>query len=75
MQKLMYAIRFRWAACQLDSLGSCLNVYGLRKRLASLPKDLDEIHARDTIQYWRGLSSRRFEDITVADVFCSAVTT
>ena len=25
---------------------SCLNVYGLRKRLASLPKDLDETYAR-----------------------------
>ena len=42
----MYAIRFRWAACQLDSLRSCLNVHGLRKRLASLPKDLDETYAR-----------------------------
>jgi len=46
MQRLMYTIRFRWAACQLDSLRSCLNVHGLRKRLASLPKDLDETYAR-----------------------------
>ena len=42
----MYIIRFRWAACQLDSLRSCLNVQGLRKRLSSLPKDLDETYAR-----------------------------
>jgi hypothetical protein len=42
----MYAIRFRWVACQLDSLRSYLNVHGLRKRLASLPKDLNETYAR-----------------------------
>ncbi len=42
----MYAIRFRWVACQLDSLRSCLNVHELRKRLASLSKDLDETYAR-----------------------------
>ncbi|KAF7506336.1 hypothetical protein GJ744_011909 [Endocarpon pusillum] len=37
---------FRWAACQLDSLGSCLNIHGLRKALASLPKTLDDTYAR-----------------------------
>ncbi len=42
----MYAIRFRWAACQLDSLRSCVNLHGLRKKLASLPKDLDETYDR-----------------------------
>ena len=42
----MYAFRFRWAACQLDSLRSCVNPYGLRKKLVSLPKDLDETYAR-----------------------------
>lgn len=38
--------RFRWAVCQLDSLGNCLNLPGLRKALASLPKTLDETYAR-----------------------------
>ena len=42
----MYVFRFRWAVYQLDSLRSCVNPYGLRKKLASLPKDLDEIYAR-----------------------------
>lgn len=39
-------IRFRWVACQLDSLGNCFNVPALRKVLASLPKTLDETYAR-----------------------------
>ena len=43
---LSYFNRFRWAACQLDSLGNCLNLPHLRKALASLPKTLDETYAR-----------------------------
>src|ERR1700722_15209906 len=43
---LTYVIRFRWAVCQLDALGSCLNLPMLRKALASLPKTLDETYAR-----------------------------
>lgn len=38
--------RFRWAVCQLDSLGNCLNLLGLRRALASLPKTLDETYTR-----------------------------
>ena len=45
-QKLTYVFRFRWAVCQLDALRSCVNLYGLRKKLASLPKDLDETYDR-----------------------------
>ncbi|KAK0507602.1 hypothetical protein JMJ35_010125 [Cladonia borealis] len=37
---------FRWAACQLDSLRSCLNVYGVRKALRSLPITLDDTYTR-----------------------------
>ncbi|KAI9765534.1 MAG: hypothetical protein M1840_007360 [Geoglossum simile] len=37
---------FRWAVCQLDALGACLNRPMLRKALASLPKTLDDTYAR-----------------------------
>ncbi|KAL9119965.1 MAG: hypothetical protein Q9187_003484, partial [Circinaria calcarea] len=37
---------FRWAACQLDELGKCLNLPMLRKALESLPKTLDDTYAR-----------------------------
>lgn len=37
---------FRWAACQLDSLGSCLNLPKLRKALAILPKTLNDTYTR-----------------------------
>ena len=43
---LMYVIRFRWAACQLDALGKCRSPYELRKALQSLPKTLDDTYAR-----------------------------
>jgi hypothetical protein len=43
---LTYVTRFRWAVCQLDTLGSCLNLPMLRKALASLPKTLDDTYAR-----------------------------
>jgi len=43
---LTYVIRFRWAVCQLDTLGSCFNLPMLRKALASLPKTLDDTYAR-----------------------------
>lgn len=39
-------LRFRWVACQLDSLNSCLTVPHLSKALASLPKTLDETYER-----------------------------
>src|SRR5579862_7847890 len=42
----MYAIRFRWAVCQLDALRNCLTLPMLRKALASLPKTLDDTYAR-----------------------------
>lgn len=38
--------RFRWAVCQLDSLGTCLNRAMLRKSLKSLPRTLDETYER-----------------------------
>ncbi|KAL9134056.1 MAG: hypothetical protein Q9175_004768 [Cornicularia normoerica] len=37
---------FRWAACQLDSLGDCFHLPHLRHALASLPKTLDDTYAR-----------------------------
>ena len=37
-------MRFRWAACQLDALRHCINLAGLRKALADLPKNLDETY-------------------------------
>lgn len=38
--------RFRWAACQLDALGRCLNRSMLRKSLKELPRTLDETYER-----------------------------
>jgi hypothetical protein len=43
---LIYINRFRWAVCQLDALVNCLNLLGLRKALASLPKTLDDTFAQ-----------------------------
>ncbi|KAL9133097.1 MAG: hypothetical protein Q9175_005728 [Cornicularia normoerica] len=37
---------FRWAACQLDSLGICLTLPKLRKALAALPSTLNDTYAR-----------------------------
>ncbi|KAM0802159.1 ankyrin repeat-containing domain protein, partial [Usnea florida] len=37
---------FRWAACQLDSLGNCFDLPRLRQALASLPRTLDDTYAR-----------------------------
>jgi hypothetical protein len=34
--------RIRWAVCQLDTLGKCVNRLMLRKSLATLPSTLDE---------------------------------
>ena len=42
----MYVVRFRWAVCQLDELGDCLNLPELRETLASLPLTLDDTYAR-----------------------------
>jgi hypothetical protein len=41
-----YVDRFRWIACQLDSLENCLHLGALRKALASLPETLDETYSR-----------------------------
>jgi hypothetical protein len=38
--------RFRWAVCQLDTLGKCCNRLQLRKSLATLPPTLDETYNR-----------------------------
>ena len=38
--------RFRWAACQLDSLKKCLSLKSVQKALKSLPKTLDETYER-----------------------------
>ncbi|KKA19770.1 Uncharacterized protein T310_6236 [Rasamsonia emersonii CBS 393.64] len=37
---------FRWAACQVEALKSCLDYPELREALASLPDTLDETYAR-----------------------------
>lgn len=39
-------LRFRWAACQLDSLRECLDRETLQDALQSLPKDLNTTYAR-----------------------------
>ena len=46
MHVLIYVTRFRWVACPLDSLGKCLNLSGLQKVLASLPRTLDDTYTR-----------------------------
>jgi Ankyrin repeats (3 copies)/NACHT domain len=38
--------RWRWAACQLDTLGKCLNRSMLQKSLRNLPETLDETYER-----------------------------
>jgi len=38
--------RFRWAACQLDTLGECRSRRMLRQSLATLPATLDETYDR-----------------------------
>lgn len=43
---LILVVRFRWVACQLDSLKTCLNRPSLQKALTSLPKTLDDTYAR-----------------------------
>jgi Ankyrin repeats (3 copies) len=42
----MYQTRFRWAVCQLDALGKCLNLLRLRKALEGLPDTLDSTYDR-----------------------------
>ncbi|KAF9730053.1 ankyrin repeat protein [Paraphaeosphaeria minitans] len=37
---------FRWAVCQLDTLGTCRNRTMLRKSLTTLPKSLDQTYDR-----------------------------
>ncbi len=38
--------RFRWAACQIDTLGRLHNVCDIRKALHELPETLDETYER-----------------------------
>jgi hypothetical protein len=38
--------RFRWAACQLDTLAGCVTRGKVRRALEELPKTLDETYAR-----------------------------
>jgi hypothetical protein len=38
--------RFRWAVCQLDTLGKCRNRAMLRHALAALPPTLDKTYER-----------------------------
>ena len=38
--------RFRWVACQIDTLRKCLKLDILRKALRSLPKTLEETYMR-----------------------------
>src|SRR5438105_321000 len=46
MKILIHRTRFRWAACQLDALGKCLNLPRLRKALKGLPDTLDGTYDR-----------------------------
>ncbi|KAH7124928.1 hypothetical protein B0J13DRAFT_646926 [Dactylonectria estremocensis] len=39
-------LKFRWAACQLDSLETCLDREGIETALKSLPRDLNETYDR-----------------------------
>jgi len=41
-----FRFRFRWAACQIDALSSCINISKLREALDSLPTTLDETYDR-----------------------------
>ncbi|KAL2201539.1 hypothetical protein P885DRAFT_26407 [Corynascus similis CBS 632.67] len=38
--------RFRWAACQLDSLAICMSPRAIENALGSLPRNLDETYCR-----------------------------
>jgi hypothetical protein len=45
-EKILILYRFRWAACQIDTLEDCLNYRTLKDALASLPETLDETYSR-----------------------------
>ena len=73
--------RFRWAACQLDTLGKCRTRSMLKKSLATLPPTLDETYYRilcaideDDSQYairilqWLAFSERPLQVEEVAEV-------
>ena len=42
----LIAYRFRWVVCQFQALKTCLKPSLVRKKLRSLPKDLEETYAR-----------------------------
>lgn len=46
--------RFRWAACQLDTLAGCVTRGKVRRALQDLPKTLDETYARIVYSIDRG---------------------
>ena len=73
--------RFRWAVCQLDTLGKCRNRSMLQKSLTTLPSTLDETYDRilcaindDDSQYairilrWLAFSKRPLQVEEVAEV-------
>src|SRR5262249_22163383 len=72
---------FRWAACQLASIETCINLPQLRNALASLPKTLNETYARilsriseenrayaHTILQWLCFSNRPLELEEAAEI-------
>lgn len=73
--------RFRWAVCQLDTLGKCRNRAMLRKALAALPPTLDTTYdrilcsiAEDDVNYairilmWLAFSARPLAVDEIAEV-------
>lgn len=44
--ELTGTLRFRWAVCQLDTLGKCVNRAKVRKALKELPRTLDATYER-----------------------------
>lgn len=73
--------RFRWAVCQLDTLGKCHNRAMLRKALAALPPTLDTTYdrilcsiAEDDVNYairilmWLAFSARPLAVDEIAEV-------
>ena len=45
-KRLTISARFRWVACQLESLRKCIRPHSVRETLKTLPKTLDETYER-----------------------------